>query len=460
MLILFKDVKYINQIFISRWKLISDFFEKVFHLSSRKTNIRTEIIAGFTTFVTLSYIIFVNPSILSQAGIPKEAAIGATIYSTIIATILMGLWANLPIAVAPGMGLNAFFTYTVVIGMGLSWETALGAVFISGIFFFILSVTNIRKAIFMGIPAVLRTSIAVGIGLFIALIGFKNAGIIVENKDTLVSFGQLISPGVLIASFGLIITAALISRGTKGAILIGILLTTILSMVFGITKAPTSINDLISFSIPNISDTFLKMDLIGAIHYGIIGIIFTFSIVELFDNMGTLIGLTTKGKIIDKDGNIPNLNKALVSDSAGTMISALLGTSTVTSYIESAAGIAEGGRTGLTALVVAFCFGLATIFTPLIGIVPALATSPALIMVGTLMFSEIHMIDFSDLTESFPAFMTIILMPLSFSIANGIAAGFISYVSIKTLTGKTKDINLISLIIAIAFIINFILRLH
>jgi AGZA family xanthine/uracil permease-like MFS transporter len=440
--------------------LISDFFEKVFHLSSRKTNIRTEIIAGFTTFVTLSYIIFVNPSILSQAGIPKEAAIGATIYSTIIATILMGLWANLPIAVAPGMGLNAFFTYTVVIGMGLSWETALGAVFISGIFFFILSVTNIRKAIFMGIPAVLRTSIAVGIGLFIALIGFKNAGIIVENKDTLVSFGQLISPGVLIASFGLIITAALMSRGTKGAILIGILLTTILSMIFGITKAPTSINDLISFSIPNISDTFLKMDLIGAIHYGIIGIIFTFSIVELFDNMGTLIGLTTKGKIIDKDGNIPNLNKALASDSAGTMISALLGTSTVTSYIESAAGIAEGGRTGLTALVVAFCFGLATIFTPLIGIVPALATSPALIMVGTLMFSEIHMIDFSDLTESFPAFMTIILMPLSFSIANGIAAGFISYVSIKALTGKTKDINLISLIIAIAFIINFILRLH
>lgn len=440
--------------------MISDFFEKVFHLSSRKTNIRTEIIAGFTTFVTLSYIIFVNPSILSQAGIPKEAAIGATIYSTIIATILMGLWANLPIAVAPGMGLNAFFTYTVVIGMGLSWETALGAVFISGIFFFILSVTNIRKAIFMGIPAVLRTSIAVGIGLFIALIGFKNAGIIVENKDTLVSFGQLISPGVLIASFGLIITAALMSRGTKGAILIGILLTTILSMIFGITKAPTSINDLISFSIPNISDTFLKMDLIGAIHYGIIGIIFTFSIVELFDNMGTLIGLTTKGKIIDKDGNIPNLNKALASDSAGTMISALLGTSTVTSYIESAAGIAEGGRTGLTALVVAFCFGLATIFTPLIGIVPALATSPALIMVGTLMFSEIHMIDFSDLTESFPAFMTIILMPLSFSIANGIAAGFISYVSIKALTGKTKDINLISLIIAIAFIINFILRLH
>jgi len=440
--------------------LISKILEKVFHLNSRKTNVRTEIVAGLTTFVTLSYIIFVNPSILSQAGISKEAAIGATIYSTIIATVLMGLWANLPIAVAPGMGLNAFFTYTVVIGMGLPWETALGAVFISGVFFFILSVTNIRKAIFMGIPSVLRTSIAVGIGLFIALIGFKNAGIIVENKDTLVSFGHLVSPEVLIASFGLIITAALMSRGIKGAILIGILFTTVLSMLFGITKIPTSPTDLISFSVPNISDTLLKMNLIGAIHYGIIGIIFTFSIVELFDNMGTLIGLTTKGKIIDQDGNIPNLHKALVSDSTGTMISAMLGTSTVTSYIESAAGIAEGGRTGLTALVVALCFALATIFTPLIGIVPAIATSPALIMVGTLMFSEIHRIDFSDLTESFPAFMTIILMPLSFSIANGLAAGFISYISIKILTGKFSDINLVSLIIAIAFAINFVLRLH
>ncbi|AWB09614.1 putative MFS transporter, AGZA family, xanthine/uracil permease [Thermodesulfobium acidiphilum] len=437
-----------------------DLMEKVFHLNSRKTNIKIEIIAGFTTFITLSYIIFVNPTILSQAGIPKEAAIGATIYSTIIATLLMGLWANLPIAVAPGMGLNAFFTYTVVIGMGLPWETALGAVFVSGIFFFILSITNIRKAIFMGIPTVLRTSIAVGIGLFIALIGFKNAGIIVENKDTLVSFGHLLSPGVLVALLGLLITATLMSKGTKGAILIGILLTTLFSIIFGITKAPTSVSNLISFSVPNVSDTLLKMNLLGAIHYGILGIIFTFSIVELFDNMGTLIGLTTKGKIIDRDGNIPNLNKALVSDSIGTMISAILGTSTVTSYIESAAGIAEGGRTGLSALVVALCFGLAVIFTPLIGIVPAVATSPALIMVGTLMFSEIHRIDFSDLTESFPAFMTIILMPLSFSIANGIAAGFISYVSLKALAGKFKEINLVSLVIAIAFLINFVLRLH
>ncbi|HEM56030.1 MAG TPA: NCS2 family permease [Thermodesulfobium narugense] len=437
-----------------------DLMEKFFHLNSRKTNIKTEIIAGFTTFITLSYIIFVNPTILSQAGIPKEAAIGATIYSTIIATLLMGLWANLPIAVAPGMGLNAFFTYTVVIGMGLPWETALGAVFVSGIFFFILSITNIRKAIFMGIPTVLRTSIAVGIGLFIALIGFKNAGIIVENKDTLVSFGHLLSPGVLVALLGLLITATLMSKGTKGAILIGILFTTLFSIIFGITKAPTSVSNLISFSVPNVSDTFLKMNLLGAIHYGILGIIFTFSIVELFDNMGTLIGLTTKGKIIDRDGNIPNLNKALVSDSIGTMISAILGTSTVTSYIESAAGIAEGGRTGLSALVVALCFGLAVIFTPLIGIVPAVATSPALIMVGTLMFSEIHRIDFSDLTESFPAFMTIILMPLSFSIANGIAAGFISYVSLKALAGKFKEINLVSLVIAIAFLINFVLRLH
>ncbi|PMP84778.1 MAG: guanine permease, partial [Thermodesulfobium narugense] len=370
-----------------------DLMEKFFHLNSRKTNIKTEIIAGFTTFITLSYIIFVNPTILSQAGIPKEAAIGATIYSTIIATLLMGLWANLPIAVAPGMGLNAFFTYTVVIGMGLPWETALGAVFVSGIFFFILSITNIRKAIFMGIPTVLRTSIAVGIGLFIALIGFKSAGIIVENKDTLVSFGHLLSPGVLVALLGLLITATLMSKGTKGAILIGILLTTLFSIIFGITKAPTSVSNLISFSVPNVSDTFLKMNLLGAIHYGILGIIFTFSIVELFDNMGTLIGLTTKGKIIDRDGNIPNLNKALVSDSIGTMISAILGTSTVTSYIESAAGIAEGGRTGLSALVVALCFGLAVIFTPLIGIVPTVATSSALIMVGTLMFSEIHRID-------------------------------------------------------------------
>ncbi|MDS1029895.1 NCS2 family permease [Bacillota bacterium LX-D] len=432
--------------------------ERIFKLRANDTTVRTEILAGFTTFITLAYIIFVNPAILADAGIPKEAAIAATIYATVVSTLLMGLWANFPIAVAPGMGLNAFFTYTVVLGMGLSWQTALGAVFISGIVFLILTVTKIRQYIIEGVPSVLRSSIGVGIGLFIAFIGLKNAGIVVADEATFVKMGDITNPGVYVSLIGLVIAAILMTRKIKGSILISILITTILAMITGVQKLPASIGDIVSFNVPSLAPTFLQLDLAGAIHYGIFSIIFSFTIVELFDNIGTLIGLTKKAGMMDQDGKINNIDRALTTDSIGTMTSALFGTSTVTSYIESAAGIAEGGRTGLTAVTVAVLFLISLLFSPLIGLIPSVATAPALIIVGTLMLGEIANVKFEDFTEIFPAFLTIIMMPLTYSIATGLAFGFISYTLIKLFTGKAKEVSIMMYIISIAFLINFVLR--
>ncbi|MEG6584674.1 NCS2 family permease [Dendrosporobacter sp. 1207_IL3150] len=437
-----------------------DTLERIFKLTEKGTTVKTELLAGLTTFVALAYIIFVNPNILADAGIPKEAAIASTIYATAVATALMALWANFPIAVAPGMGLNAFFAYYVVGALHLSWQVALGAVFLSGILFLILTFGGIRQAIIKAVPMNLKCAIGVGIGLFIAFIGLKNSGIIVANKATFVSVGNLTAPEPLLAFIGLIITAALMARSVKGSILIGILVTTILGMLFGVVPVPKGIGDIMSFKLPDVSPTFMQLDVRGAWEYGIFSIIFTFTIVELFDNMGTLIGLTRKAKLMDDKGEIQNLDKALTTDAVGTVISAGFGTSTVTSYIESAAGIAEGGKTGLTSLTVAALFLISLVFAPLVGIVPGFATAPALILVGALMMAEIAHVSFSDFTEGIPAFLTIIMMPLTFSIANGFAFGFISYTFIKTIAGRAKDVSLIMWLVSLAFLANFYMRLH
>ncbi|MED4209000.1 NCS2 family permease [Priestia megaterium] len=430
--------------------------DKLFHLTERKTDVKTEILAGITTFVTMSYIIFVNPTILADAGIPKEAAIAATIFATVFATLLFALWANMPIAVAPGMGLNAFFTYTVVLGEGLTWQTGLGAVFISGIVFFILTITGLRKKIIEGIPAILKSAISVGIGLFIAFIGFKQAGIIVSSKENLVALGQLTKPGPFLALLGFIAVTVLTARKIKGAALISILLVSIAGMVLGIVEAPKSISSVVSFSMPSMSETFLQMDIKSALHYGLFSIIFSFTLVELFDNLGSMIGLSKKAGLMDEKGEIKGLDKALMADSLATVASAAMGSTAMNAYVENAAGIAEGGKTGLKALVVAILFLVSLLFTPLISIIPSFATAPILIMVGALMLTEIKNIPLDEITDAVPAFCTIILMPLTFSIGEGLALGFLSYTFVKLLAGRAKEIHWIMYMISAAFIINFV----
>ncbi len=376
------------------------FVERFFKVREKGSTVRTELLAGMTTFIAMAYILFVNPNILADAGIPKEAAIASTIWIAALASLAMGIFANYPVALAPGMGLNAFFAYYVCGVLGLHWTVALGAVFFSGVLFLILTIGGIRQAIINAVPRDLKYAISVGIGLFIAFIGLKGTGLIVENSATYVSLGHVTAPTTLLSLFGLLLTAALMARNVHGSILIGIFATTILAMILGMTPAPKGITDIVSTSLPHMGETFGQLDLAGAWHYGLVSIIFTFTVVELFDNMGTLIGLTTKAKMVRPDGHIENIDKALTTDAVGTMVSAMFGTSTVTSYIESAAGIAAGGRTGLTAVAAGVLFLAALLFTPLIGLVPAFATAPALILVGALLMSEVGKIDFSDFTKA------------------------------------------------------------
>ena len=434
------------------------FIERYFKIREKGSTVRTELLAGMTTFIAMAYILFVNPNILADAGIPKDAAIASTIWIAALASMAMGVFANYPVALAPGMGLNAFFAYYVCGVLGLHWTVALGAVFFSGVLFLILTVGGIRQAIINAVPRDLKLAISVGIGLFIAFIGLKGTGLIVENSATYVSLGHVTAPTTLLSLFGLLFTAALMARDVHGSILIGIFVTTILAMVLGMTPAPQGIGDIISPSLPHMGETFGQLDLAGAWNYGLVSIIFTFTVVELFDNMGTLIGLTTKAKMVKSDGHIENIDKALTTDAVGTMVSAVFGTSTVTSYIESAAGIAAGGRTGLTALAAGVLFLAALLFTPLIGLVPAFATAPALILVGALLMSEVGKIDFSDFTNALPAFLTIIMMPLTSSIANGFAFGFISYTIMKLFAGQYKKVSWIMYLVSIAFLINLALR--
>ena len=434
------------------------FIERYFKIREKGSSVRTELLAGVTTFIAMAYILFVNPNILADAGIPKDAAIASTIWIAALASLAMGAFANYPVALAPGMGLNAFFAYYVCGVLGLHWTVALGAVFFSGVLFLILTIGGIRQAIINAVPRDLKLAISVGIGLFIAFIGLKGTGLIVENSATYVSLGHVTAPTTLLSLFGLLFTAALMARNVHGAILIGIFVTTILAMLLGMTPAPQGLGDIISTSLPHMGATFGQLDLAGAWNYGLVSIIFTFTVVELFDNMGTLIGLTTKAKMVKPDGHIENIDKALTTDAVGTMVSAVFGTSTVTSYIESAAGIAAGGRTGLTAVAAGGMFLAALLFTPLIGLVPAFATAPALILVGALLMSEVGKIDFSDFTNALPAFLTIIMMPLTSSIANGFAFGFISYTIMKLFAGQYKKVSWIMYLVSIAFLINLALR--
>ena len=432
--------------------------ERYFKIREKGSSVRTEILAGITTFIALAYIIFVNPNILSEAGIPKEAAIASTIWIAALSTMVMGVVANYPVALAPGMGLNAFFAYYVCGTLGLHWTVALGAVFFSGVLFLILTVSHIRQAIINAVPQNLRVAIGVGIGLFIAFIGLKGTGLIVPDKATFIGLGHVTDPKTLLSLFGLVLTGALMARNIQGSILIGIVATTVLSMCLGYSPIPHGIGDIVSTSMPHMGATFGQLDIMGAWNYGIVSIIFTFTVVELFDNMGTLIGLTSKAKLVKPNGEIENLDRALTTDAVGTIFSSIFGTSTVTSYIESAAGIAAGGKTGLTAVTVSICFFIALLFAPLVGLVPGFATAPPLILVGARMMAEVGKINFQDFSDGLPAFLTIIMMPLTGSIANGFAFGFVSYAFMKTAVGKYKEVSWIMWLVSIAFVINLVMR--
>jgi len=423
--------------------------EKLFQLQAHNTTVRTELLAGLTTFLTMAYILFVNPSLLSEAGMDRGAVFVATCLAAAIGSAIMGLVANYPIALAPGMGLNAFFTYTVVLTMGYTWQVALGAVFLSGAIFFALSIFKIREWIINSIPLPLRSGIAAGIGLFLAIIALKNAGIVVDHPATLVTLGDLSSGGALLACLGFFVIAGLYYRQVTGAVMIGILLVTVLSIVLGLSK----LDGVVSMP-PSLMPTLMRLDIAGALDIGLISVIFAFLFVDLFDTSGTLVGVAQKADLLDKDGKMPRVGRALLADSTATMAGAALGTSTTTSYIESAAGISAGGRTGLTALTVAALFLLSLFFAPLAGAVPAFATAPALLFVAVLMTSSLARIDWDDLSVAAPVVVAALAMPLTFSIANGIAFGFIAWTAIKLLAGQWRQLNPALWILSALFVVK------
>ena len=426
--------------------------ERYFQLSAHGTSVRTEVMAGVTTFLTMAYIIFVNPDILSASGMPKDAVFVATCLAAALGSAIMGLYANYPIALAPGMGLNAYFAFAVVLGMGYTWQAALGAVFISGVLFILVSLFKIREAVVNAIPRSLKFAISAGIGLFLAIIGLKNAGIITGHPATLLTLGNLHNPGALLAIAGFILIVALEQRKVPGAIIISILLVTVASVLLGLTPFAGIIAPP-----PSIAPTFMQMDIAGALNAGLLTVVLTFFMVELFDASGTLIGVCHRAGLLDKDGKLPRLKKALLADSVAIGAGAVLGTSSTTAYIESAAGTAAGGRTGLTAVVVALLFLCCIVFAPLAGTVPAYATAPALCYVAILMSRGLAEIEWDDLTEATPAVVTAITIPFTFSIAHGISFGFISYVAIKVLAGRARDVSPTVAIIAAAFVAKFAL---
>ncbi len=428
-------------------RLLDDHFK----LSEHHTTIHTEVIAGITTFLTMAYIIFVNPSILAETGMDYGAVFVATCLAAAIGSLIMGVWANYPIAQAPGMGLNAFFTYGVVLGMGYSWEAALGAVFFSGFIFLLLSIFKVREWIINSIPLSLRLGIAAGIGLFLAMIALKNAGIVVADPATYVALGDMSQPPALYALLGFFVITALAYLKVTGAVMIGILGVTILAMVLG----HNDYAGLMSMP-PSIAPTFMALDLAGAFDVAMLSVIFAFLFVDLFDTSGTLVGVAHRGGLLDKDGKLPRLNRAMISDSSASMAGAVLGTSTTTSYIESTAGIASGGRTGLTAVVVAILFLVSLFFAPLAGSIPAYATAGALLYVASLMAGSLAHANWEDATEAAPVLIAALAMPLTFSIAEGIALGFISYVAIKALAGRFQDLNPAVVILALLFALKFL----
>ncbi|ARP37472.1 NCS2 family permease [Vibrio syngnathi] len=425
-------------------------FEKLFKLSENGTNVRTEIIAGLTTFLTMAYIIFVNPMILADAGMDHGAVFVATCLAAAIGCFIMGFVANYPIAQAPGMGLNAFFTYAVVMGMGYTWQVALAAVFVSGVIFIFLSIFKIREWIINSIPMSLRVGISAGIGLFLAFIALSNAGIVVSNPATKVSLGDITAIAPMLGALGFFLTIALVHRGVKGAVMIAILAITAIGIAIGDVQYGG-----IMSTPPSLAPTFMQLDFSAVFEIGMISVVFAFLFVDLFDTAGTLVGVATKANLIKEDGKLPRLNKALLADSTATSIGALLGTSNTTSYVESVAGVAEGGRTGLTAVVVGILFLLALFFSPLAGMIPAYATSGALFYVAILMMSGLVGIDWRDLTEAAPVVVTCLLMPLTYSIAEGISLGFIAYAAIKLLSGKGRDVSPAVWVMSAIFILKY-----
>lgn len=451
--------------------------DELFALRERNTTVKTEVLAGITTFITMAYILFLAPNILGLAGMDKDAVLIATALGGGLVTIAMGLFVNYPIALAPGVGLLAFYSFTVVLGMGITWQTALGAVFISGLVFLVLTLTSIRQMIVEGIPASMKVAITVGIGLFIAIIGLKLSGLMAISislspnslgqvvqthgnmvppaSETLLTLGNLQDGNTLLALFSLIFTALLMARNIQGAFLIGVLVTTIISYATGLSTLPANFQ---LFAIPDFSKAaFLELDIPSALQMGLVTIIFSFTFVELFDSMGTLIGTATKANIANpKTGSFPGLGKAMTVDAIGVSAGALLGTSTITAFVESAAGVGAGGRTGLTAVTTGVLFLICLFVSPLVLLVPNAATSPILILVGALMLGAIKDIDFDDWTEGFPAFLVIALMPFTYSIANGISAGLIAYPLLKIVAGRAKEVNWIMYVLAILVLMRYI----
>ena len=454
--------------------------EKIFHLKENKTDVRTEVIAGVTTFMTMAYILAVNPNILEASGMDRGAVFTATALSAFIATCLMALLSNYPFVLAPGMGLNAYFAYTVVLGMGYSWQQALAAVFVEGLIFILLSLTNVREAIFNSIPMNLKHAVSVGIGLFIAFIGLQNAKIVVNNDSTLVSvfsFKSAVKDGtfnsmgitVLLALIGILVTAVLLVKNIKGSILWGILITWGLGIICQFVGLYVPNPELGFFSllpdfsngisVPSMAPTFMKMDFSIVFSLDFVVIMFAFLFVDMFDTLGTLIGVASKADMLDKDGKLPKIKGALLSDAVGTSVGAVCGTSTVTTFVESASGVAEGGRTGLTAIVAAILFGLSLFLSPIFLAIPSFATAPALIVVGFLMISAILKVDFNDFTEAIPAYIAVIAMPFMYSISEGIAMGVISYVVINLATGRAKEkkISALMYVLAVLFVLKYVM---
>ena len=430
---------------------MSSILEKFFHLKSNGTSIKQELLAGFTTFITMAYIIFVNPQMMSASGMDYGASFVGTCLAAALACIVMGLYSNWPVALAPGMGLNAFFTYTVVGEMGYSWEVALGAVFLAGILFVIMSVTPLRKWMLESIPLNLRIAMGSGVGLFIGFIGLKSGGIIIANEATFVSLGNFLQIETFLSAAGFLLIAVLASRNITGAILIGVLSVTCLGLILNNIQ----FQGLISYP-PSLAPIFLKLDILGALDVAMVSVIISFLFVNLFDTAGTLLGVANRAKLSDENGTIKNFDKALKADSGSSVAGSFFGCSPVTSYVESSAGVEAGGRTGLTAIFVGALFLVAIFFSPLAAIVPAYATAGALIYVAILMLSGMEKLDWSDFTELLPALIMIIMIPLTFSIANGIALGFISYVVMKIFTGNIKNISSGAWFLALIFMAKFI----
>ena len=434
---------------------MQNWLERQFALTEHGVTVRTEILAGFTTFLSMSYIVLVNPAILSQAGLPLVAVAAATCASAAFASILMGLAANYPLALAPGMGLNAYFTFTVVKGMGVPWQVALGCVFLSGVAFLVMTFAGIRQLIVSSIPRPLYSAVAGGIGLFIAFIGLKEAGIVVANPATTVALGDLHAASALLALFGLAVIAILTLRRVTGAVVIGILATTALAWLFGIASFTPE-----PYRFSELTETAFKLDIKGALGigghgFGILEIIFVFLFVDLFDNVGTLVGVTKEAGLVKPDGTIPRLNRILMADSIATIVGSFLGTSTVTSYVESATGVAAGGRTGLTAVVTGILFLLVLFFAPYAQIIPPVATAPALILVGALMMAPLAEIEWKDPVVALPAFLTLAGIPLTFSIANGLAFGLTAYALLKLVSGKATKGDLMLFVLAGLFVLRF-----